>query len=372
MAATVRMADPGGEHHELGDEIDAALLAVARSGRYVLGPQVDTFEAEFADWLGRAHSIGVASGTDALELALRASGCGRGDEVVTAANAGGYATTAALVIGAVPVHVDVEEDSLLLDPARVEEVIGPRTAAVVVTHLFGRLHPGIDRIASLCDRHGVALVEDCAQAAGAHRAGRQAGTFGTLAAHSFYPTKNLGALGDAGMVSTDDPALARRLRSLRQYGWGHPQAVELQGGRNSRLDEVQAAVLRVKLRHLGELVDRRRAAARTYRAAAPRRWWSGLDDTTDAAHLAVTRTPDRERFRKEADAAGISTAVHFPTPDHLQRGFGTSRAVLPVTEAACREVVSLPCHSQLTTAEVARVADFLAAWHDGPAQGGEP
>jgi dTDP-4-amino-4,6-dideoxygalactose transaminase len=363
MPAIVAMADPVREYEELSDEIDAALLRVARSGRYVRGPEHDAFEIEFAEYVGADHAVAVANGTDALEIALRAVGCGAGDEVVTVANAGGFTTAAAQVVGAIPAFVDVSDGCLLADPRQVASSLSPRTAAVVITHLFGHLHPQIEELSAICAKAAIPLIEDCAQATGARIGTRHAGRFGAVAVHSFYPTKNLGALGDAGMVTTDDARLAHRARVLRNYGRvAAGDCVEADGGRNSRLDEVQAAVLRIKLRRVEDMVHRRRRIASCYRAAAPTMWWAGCDGSSYSAHLAVTRSPDRDRFRSEASAAGVRTAVHFPRPDHLPGG--PARSTLPVTEAACTEVVSVPCHPTMTDEEVGRVIDFLTRWQD--------
>ena len=359
MSAIVQVGDPGRAYSELADELDAAVARVLRSGRYVHGPEHEAFEQEFATYVGARHGVGVANGTDALELALVALGSGPGREVVTVANAGGYASAAAVATGARPVFADVLSDSLLVDPSEVDELIGPDTAAVVVTHLFGHLHPDIAELAELCARRSVPLVEDCAQATGALRSGRHAGAFGTVAAHSFYPTKNLGALGDAGMLTTDDPALATRLRTLRQYGWDEHRCSSVTGGRNSRLDELQAAILRVKLRHLDDAVARRRAVVERYRRACPGRWWAGEDGPAYAAHLAVTRTSDRPAFRAAALAAGVATGVHFEHPDPAQPAFAAWSRVLTETERACKQVVTVPCHPGLTPAEIDVVAEFL-------------
>ncbi len=359
MAEIVPVGDPGREHRALRCDIDEALVRVAASGVYVMGPEHDRFEQEFAASIGAAHGVAVANGTDALELALRGVGCGPGDVVVTVANAGGYAATAIAAIGATPRFVDVRDEDLLADPDRVEEAL-PGAAAVVLTHLYGRLHPDAARLAAACAAAGVALVEDAAQCTGARRGGRGAGSFGDAAAHSFYPTKNLGALGDGGMVTTQAAAVAERVRALRQYGWTERHVRAVPGGRNSRLDEIQAAVLRVKLAHVAELVARRRSVAAAVRAAAPDRWWSGVPGEDDAAHLLVTRTSDRDRFRRDAAAAGIATAVHFPHPDHRSTDGGAARE-LPVTERAAGEVVTVPCHPYLTDQEIARVASFAAS-----------
>ncbi len=341
-------------------QIEDALIRVSRSGRYLDGDELVQFESEFASYVGTSIGIGVANGTDALELALRTCDCGPGREVIVVANAGGFAAAAVVAAGSTPVFVDVQESTLAADPGEVAASIGPRTTAVVVTHLYGHAHPQLTEIADTCARRGVALVEDCAQAAGARHRGRHVGTFGDLGAFSFYPTKNLGGLGDAGMVVTNDGALAGRCRMLRHYGRDRSGAMTLPGGRNSRMDEIQAAVLRVKLGCLEEMVARRRSIAEVYRRATPERWWAGAPDSTFAAHLAVTRSRDRGEFIQRGLDAGVGTSVHFARPDHLEPAFRPRARPLPVTERACSEVVSVPCHPFMTTSEIGRVERFLS------------
>jgi aminotransferase EvaB len=340
-------------------ELIADLTAVARSGWYILGQQVQEFEAAFAGYCGVAHCVGVGNGTDALELALRACGAGPGREVVTVANAGGYATAAIRAAGADPLYVEVEAGSMLMDIDSLEQRLTPRTSAIVVTHLYGRM-VDMPRLTSVARRAGVAVVEDCAHAHGARMEGRCAGAWGTLGCFSFYPTKNLGALGDAGAVVTNDAALAELVRRLRQYGWTSRFVSEAPGGRNSRLDEMQAAVLLRKLPHLEEWNARRRAIARVYD------WefrdldletpgYSGADAVT---HLYVMRTGRREELRTRLRELGIATEVHYPVPDYRQnseRGRHGSDCRLPVTEECCRRVVTLPCFPEMTDAEVEKV-----------------
>jgi dTDP-4-amino-4,6-dideoxygalactose transaminase len=360
MAGIIQVADPSREYRAMATEIDAAVHRVARNGTYVCGPEHDAFESEFAAYVGARHAVGTGNCTDALEIALRSFGSGPGDEVVTVANAGGFALAATRAVGATPRFVDVRPDDLLADTDQVEASICDRTTAIVVTHLFGQLHPGIESLADLCARRGVPLIEDCAQSVGARADGRHAGTFGDAAAFSFYPTKNLGAMGDGGMLCTDDAALARRFRALGGHGRGASTDPACDGARNSRLDELQAAVLRVKLRHLDELLARRRSVADAYRAAAPHRWWAGRTDRSFAAHLAVTRSVDRSDVRARARERGIATSVRFDPPDHLRAGRTGSTGGLPVTERACSEVVAFPCHAYLSDEELATVCAFLA------------
>lgn len=339
-----------------------AVQAVVASGWYVHGPQHRAFEQEFADYTRSGHCVGVASGTDALGIALTAAASGARDVVVTAANAGAYTSVAALGSGLRPRFADVDPATHCLDPAALEPLLQPDVCAVVVTHLYGRV-ADVEPLRELCDGAGVVLVEDCAQATGAHAGGTPVGSFGTVATFSFYPTKNLGALGDGGAITTDDPLLADRLRALRQYGWTSKYLIEVDRGRNSRLDEVQAAVLRVRLPLLEAGNERRRQIVRRYRSAA-----GGSVVVLDApdghvAHLAVMECDDRAAAQLALSAAGVESDVHYPVPDHRQPTLAhlhDGRA-LPVTERLADRVLTLPCFPQLTDAEVDRVCDVLAS-----------
>jgi dTDP-4-amino-4,6-dideoxygalactose transaminase len=355
------------------DELQAALARVAQSGWYVQGPEHEAFQAEFADEVGVSHCVGVASGTDALELAIRAVGEGpvgdgpvgegRVGTVLTAANAGGYTTTAARRAGRAVTYADVDAIHLCLTPGSVE----PRlegVAIVVVTHLYGRLAP-VEQIVELCHARGVAVIEDCAQAVGAQRGGRKAGSFADAAAFSFYPTKNLGALGDGGAVLTSDAEIAASLLRLRQYGWTAKYSIELDGGRNSRLDEIQAAVLRTRLPHVPAWNERRRGIIRRYAAACVGTSMTILpvEGEDHVGHLAVGLTPRRGEVVAALAVAGVSTDVHYPIPDHRQRAFASEYAgvSLPVTENTAGRLITLPCFPELTEAEVDQVCDALAS-----------
>jgi len=358
----IPVADPHRVVEAQRAELDAALARVLESGRYVLGPEHDLFEIELARYLGAECCVGVASGTDALEIALRSVGCDKGDEVITAANAGFYATAAAHAAGLRVRYADVDPETLVLSAESVEESLTSETRAVVVTHLYG-LMAEVESIVELCRARGIAVVEDCAQAAGARRGGRMAGTFGDAAAFSFYPTKNLGALGDGGAIVTDDAGVAERAKRLRQYGWETKYRVAHPGGRNSRLDELQAAILRTRLPHLDAWNDRRRSIAARYAQALPEhagRFLSRLGGDY-VAHLAVVLTADRDAVRSHLHAAEVGTDIHYPIPDHRQPVWGTAleKLRLPVTEHAAEHVVTLPCFPELTDNEVARVCEAL-------------
>ncbi|WP_079433178.1 DegT/DnrJ/EryC1/StrS aminotransferase family protein [Zoogloea sp. LCSB751] len=342
----------------LDPELRSAIGRVLERGYYVLGPENKAFEQEFAAYLGTPDAVGVGNGTDALELALRAAGVGPGREVVTVANAGMYASTAIRATGATPVYVDVRADTLLVDPDLLAAAITPATGAIVVTHLYGRM-ADVERLVPVAHQRGIPVIEDCAQAHGARRQGRAAGSWGDLAAFSFYPTKNLGALGDGGLVTGQDPALLARVRHLRQYGWT-TQKYECReaGGRNSRLDEIQAAVLRVKLPHLDAWNQRRRAIVSLYREGLKDIGWQlpPAPAEDDVAHLCVVRPRQRDTVRAVLQEHGIGSDVHYPIPDHLQPAYADEgRPALPVTEDAARGILSLPCFPEMTNDEVATV-----------------
>jgi aminotransferase EvaB len=339
--------------------LEAAVGRVLRSGWFILGPEVSAFEKEFAAYCGVEHCVGVANGTDALELALRAAGVGPGGRVVTVANAGMYSTTAIGSIGAEPVYVDVEGSSLTMDPDSLDAVLTKDIQAVVVTHLYGRM-AAVERIAAVTARSAVPLIEDCAQAHGASVHGRKAGAWGCMGCFSFYPTKNLGAIGDGGAVVTGDAALAGRVARFRQYGWEGKYRSGIAGGRNSRLDEVQAAVLRTKLPHLDTWNERRRAIARDYARGMA---GCGLvlppaDQEGYVAHLYVIRTPRRDALAAALGARGVGTEIHYPVPDHWQGPVKFDLADkyhLPVAERAASEVLTLPCFPEMTDTEVSAV-----------------
>ena len=348
----------------LRDELDAAADRVLTSGRYLFGEELERFEASFAEWCGALHGVGVANGTDAITIALQAAGVEPGDEVITAANTCVPTVVGIENAGAVPVLVDAEPATRTLDPALVEAAITPRTKALLPVHLYGQC-ADVTALAGICARHGLALVEDCAQAHGAEIGGRRAGSLGLVAAFSFYPTKNLGALGDGGAVVTSDPEIAERARLLRNYG-ERGRFEHVLRGRNSRLDTLQAAFLAAKLPHLDAWNERRRAIAARYTEALG---GTALTVPRDAPgrrhvyHLYVVEALDRERFRAELARLGVETAVHYPRPVHLQpayRALGEGRS-LPVSERLAASVVSLPLYPELSDEEVELVASTAHA-----------
>ena len=340
--------------------IDAAIRRVVDSGWFILGPEVDAFEREFAAASGAAHAVGVGTGTDAIALILRALGIGSGDEVITAPLSAAYSALAVMMCGARPVFADLDEERLTLDPKRVEAAITPRTRAILPVHIYGQA-ADMTALAAIAAHHSLTIVEDCCQAHLATCNGRPVGTFGAAGAFSFYPTKNLGALGDGGAVITNDAALADRIKRLRNGGqvdrYHHAEF-----GVNSRLDEMQAAVLRARLAFLPDWTLRRRALASAYRAAldgAPVRVPPEFD-AGHVYHLFPIRTPDRATLQAALSAQGIGSLVHYPVP--LPRQPAIAPALpdpCPIADRVCDEVLSLPLYPALTEADVARVASAV-------------
>jgi dTDP-4-amino-4,6-dideoxygalactose transaminase len=365
MTAGVPYLDLGAGYRELANELDAAVLRVLRSGRYILGPEVEAFETAFAAHTGTAHAVGCATGLDALILALRALGIGPGDEVIVPSNTYIATWLAISAVGATIVPVEPDLDTALIEPAAVAAAIGPRTAAVLCVHLYGRACDG-QALRALCDAHKIALIEDAAQAHGARRDGVLAGAFGHVGCFSFYPSKNLGALGDAGAVTTADAALADRVRVLRNYGSRERYNNEVEG-MNSRLDPVQAAVLSVKLAHLDAWNARRQAIAATYDGAL-----AGLPELAlpaardgDVHHLYVVRSADRDGLRAHLTAAGVGSEIHYPIPPHRSEAYarlGHRPGAFPIAERLAAEVLSLPIGPQLARVQAEAVIDAVRAW----------
>jgi len=351
------------QYRRLRQEIDEAVRNVIESGHLILGPEVRAFEEEFASFVGSANAVGVNSGTDALTLALRSLEIEPGDEVLTVANAGVPPVAAIRAVGALPRFVDVSAHDLLVDAEKLERARTDRTRCIIPVHLYGRPAP-MKSIMEFAGRHDLPVVEDCAQAHGARLAGRHVGTFGNLGCFSFYPTKNLGAFGDAGAVVGNDQALLDRVRMLRMYGFDEDRSARHEG-LNSRLDEIQAAVLRVKLAHLGEDLASRRELAEIYS--------QGLRDTNlllpspaqdiaHAYHLFVLRARDRGKLIRVLEGERIGYGLHYPAPVHLMPAYaflGYSEGQLPETEEACHQVLSLPLYIGLTHEEIADVVQAV-------------
>jgi len=362
----ILQANPHASYLAYQPEIDEAIHRVLNSGWYILGKEVSAFEEEFAAFIGVPHAIGVGNGTDALELALRACGIGAGDEVITVSHTA-VATVAAIeLVGAIPVFVDIEAASYTMDVAQVEAALSPRTKAVLPVHLYGR-PANLPALLDIARRHSLRVIEDCAQSHGAAIDGRKTGAWGDVSAFSFYPTKNLGALGDGGMVVSNDAELAERVRLLREYGWRQRYISEVPG-LNSRLDEMQAAILRVKLRHCEEDNQRRRLLARQYDEALARtclRLPASPTGIVHACHLYVIAHKDRDALQEFLRHRGIMTGIHYPLPVHQQPAYQNRlprRLPLPRTEKAARQVLSLPLYPELTDAQAAAVIQAVLEW----------
>lgn len=344
---------------------------VLDSGWFVLGKEVEAFEKEFADYLRARHCVGVASGTEALQIALMAVGAKPGDEVVTAANTCIPTACGISSSGASVQLTDCAKNDFCMDASSLSKALGQATRAVVPVHLYG--HPAdMDRIIELARDHGVAVVEDCAQAHGSRYKGRICGTLGDAAAFSFYPSKNLGAFGDGGAVVTNDDALAAEARMLRNYG-EKERYFHAKKGINSRLDEIQAAILRVKLTYLDRWNEARRALAEVYRErlrTVPVVLPEEAPWAFHTYHLFVVRTPRRNELREHLRAEGIGSQIHYPVPIHLQEAYadlGHTRGAFPNAERACDEVLSLPMYPELTAEQVGTVANTIIEFFDNRA-----
>lgn len=354
------------QNEVMAEALDVAIRRVMERGWYILGPETQVFERAFADYCGLPYAVSVACGTDAIELALRAAGVKRGDAVATVANAGFYATAALIAIGAEPLFVDIDPATHLMSPDALESLLDKlKVRCVVVTHLYGLLAE-MDSILSVCAARGVPVVEDCAQAHGASRNGQKAGRFGLAGCFSFYPTKNLGALGDGGAVVTHDEGVAQHLLALRQYGWKEKYRVVQLGGRNSRLDELQAAILNAKLPHLDEWNQVRRGIARRYSTeiSHPIVSCPPAPGEDHVVHLYVVRAKDRDNLRRHLKSRNIASDIHYPIPDHRQPCFSAMPTVanLPETDRASSEVLTLPCFPEMTDLEVDAVIDAINTW----------
>jgi dTDP-4-amino-4,6-dideoxygalactose transaminase len=360
----IPFVDLKSQYESIREEVRAAIDGVLESTQFILGDAVTEFEREFASYVGVRHAIGVASGLDALRLALEASGLGTGDEVIVPANTFIATALGVTAAGAVPVLVDCREDTYEIDPELVERAITARTRAIMPVHLYGQ-SADMDRILEIAAAHGLDVIEDAAQAHGTRFRGARCGTFGRAACFSFYPGKNLGAYGDGGMVVTDDDELAERVRRLRNYGQS-AKYVHVERGTNSRLDTVQAAVLRVKLARLD--------AWNASRAAHAARYSEGLagkglvlpvvdERSTHVYHLYVVRTGHRAALQRHLLERGIQSLIHYPIPIHFQeayRDLGKRRGDFPVTERVSDEILSLPMFPELMVEQIDRVVEAVA------------
>jgi aminotransferase EvaB len=338
---------------------------VIRSGHWIHGPEHEAFENELSTLIGTQYAVGVANGTDALEIALRAVGCVPGSRVITVANAGGYASIAASIIGCEIYYCDIDPINLVMDPVSLLPLLSRNIDVVVVTHLFGNVAP-IGLIAEMCEPFGIRVIEDCAQGIGAMENGKHLGSIGDIGTFSFYPTKNLGAIGDAGALTTNNLEYAQSARQLRQYGWNHKYHIQLPGGRNSRLDEIQAAILRCGLPGLKKDNDLRRQILKRFKKATSgtkiRLVTSNSEDS--AAHLAVlilSSTAARQDFRDYLLARGIQSDIHYPRLDTDQPGLslGPMNFDLPVSRKAVGLIVTIPLFPGLTESEIEEICQAI-------------
>jgi dTDP-4-amino-4,6-dideoxygalactose transaminase len=360
MSSVIPWASPLAQYRAHQAPIQSAINRVLYSGTYILGAEVEAFESAFADYCGGGHGVGVASGTDALILALKALGIGPDDEVITVSHTAVATVAAILAVGATPVLVDVDETYLTLDPAALDRVATPRSKAMITVHLYGQA-ADLDPILSFARERKLALIEDCAQACGGSYRGRRLGSIGDIGCFSFYPTKNLGAIGDGGIVLSREPKIAERVRRLRQYGWDNARQTQ-ETGFNSRLDPLQAAILQAKLPHLDADNARRAAIARRYEQGL-----CGLPITTPkeraatqhAYHLYVIACAQRDALMAHLAERQIGCAIHYPVPVHRQRGYAervtVAAGVLLVTERICQQILSLPLFPELHDDDVDRV-----------------
>ena len=351
------------------DEAAQAVSRVFKSGYWIHGPEHAAFEQEFAEFLNVDHVLGVASGTDALEIALRAVGCKPGSKIITVANAGGYTPIAAASIGCEVIYCDVDSEKLLIDPIALAPLLSKEISAVVVTHLYGNVAP-VTRIKGMCDQYGIPVIEDCAQATGASEDSIRVGGIGHVGTFSFYPTKNLGAIGDGGAVATNNPEIAQRIKHLRQYGWTAKYKIDIAGGMNSRLDEIQAAILRVGLPKLDDMNQKRLKIMERYSEAIE---GSSLRFITshhpgNVAHLAVLAIPkhlDRTKFRNYLKDYEIYTEIHYPVLDIDQRGLIPSQLSTDQSNSrrASELILTIPLFPELTDTEIATIAQALRSYN---------
>ncbi|MEE4376654.1 MAG: DegT/DnrJ/EryC1/StrS family aminotransferase [Candidatus Competibacteraceae bacterium] len=363
MNNPIPMVDVTAQYARLKEELDQAIADVLSSGRFILGPQVHAFEQETADYLGVKHAVAVASGTDALHLALVAAGLGPGDEVITTPFTFIATAEAIRYVGARPVFVDIDPRTFNIDPAGIEAALTPVTKALLPVHLFGQ-PAQLETLTALCEQHQLTMIEDCAQSFGAERQGRKTGGWGDLGCFSFFPSKNLGAFGDGGLITTNSPQQAERLRALRNHG-SRQYAHHDELGFNSRLDELQAAILRVKLKLIDDFNAGRRRVAESYEHLLQNLPLTLPYETPAGEHVyhqyTVLFGPHRDAVQAALQQAGIASAIYYPLPLHRQKVFAEDYAQvsLPVAESVARQCLSLPIYPELSDADIARVTDMV-------------
>jgi len=350
------------------DEIETAVLRVMRSNRYILGTEVEKLEKEFAKYIGTSHAIGVGNGTDAIEIALRALEIGMGDEVITVSHTA-VATVAAIeAVGAIPVLVDIDPEFFTLNPSQLPDVLSEKTKAVISVHLYGQ-PAEMNKIQLFCEEHSLALIEDVSQAHGARWRGKKLGSIGDIACFSCYPTKNLGAIGDAGLMTTNRDDLAKKVKGLRTYGWVNNNYISEFPGRNSRLDELQAAILRVKLKHLDKCNDNRERIANHYRSELSK--VIGLElpkvrsEVKHVYHQFVVQSNIRNELLHFLQAKGVLAGIHYPEPVHLQaayKGKIKCHNDMSITEEVKSKILSLPIYPELETKALNKVTELIRSF----------
>jgi len=354
------------QYDQIREDITKAINSVFESSTFILGDQVRMFEKEFSDYVGMPYAVGLNSGTDALHLALKAAGIGKDDEVLTVPNTATPTVSSIVQSGAKPIFADINERTMLINVSKIEKAITKKTRAIIPVHLYGQC-ADMDGIIAVAKKHRLVVIEDCAQAHGAEYKGKKAGTFGDFSCFSFYPTKNLGAYGDAGMVLCRNQQHYKKLMMLRQYG-EDVRYNSVIDGFNSRMDEIQAAILRVKLKHLGLWNKRRKEVAKNYMEGItnPKITLPAISkDSEHVFHLFVVKADNREKFRKHIESAGIGTAIHYPVPLHLQPAYarlGYNKGDFPVAENVMGQIVSLPLFPELSGKEIDYIIDTINSY----------
>ena len=351
------------KHNNLiNKEINIAIKKVLESGYYVMGDELSSFEKEFAEYCSTKHCSGVGNGTDALEIALLSIGIKAGDEIICTANAGFYSTAAIISVGAVPKYVDIKYNDMTMDPVKLTEAITKKTKGIIVTHLYGQM-ADMKEITKIAKRSKIQLIEDCAQAHGATLNNKKAGSWGDIGCFSFYPGKNLGALGDGGAITTSNSKIFKSITQLRQYGWGEKFYVGLKNGRNSRLDEIQAAILRIKLKYLDSWNQKRRSIACEFSNLLKK---TNLRIPTNfgedyVAHLYAIRSPKKKLIVDSLNSKNIANDKHYPIPDYAQRALKKDYGNVSLlnTEKSCKNVFTIPCYPELDKVEIKKISDSI-------------
>lgn len=357
-------SNPNAQYFAHKEEIDKAISEVLSGGRYVLGREVSSFEDEFSSYTGVKYGIGVGSGTEALHISLAAMGIGQGDEVITPSHTAVATVSAIVSCGATPVFADIDTESFTIDPEKIKALLTNRTKAIVAVHLYGN-PVDMGPVLSLAREHGIKIVEDCAQAHGAEYKGKKVGSFGDLGCFSFYPTKNLGAVGDGGMIVTNDSSLAEKARLIREYGWKERYISHMHGW-NSRLDEVQAAILRIKLKYLEKDTAKRRNIADKYRSLLsklPLTLPVERKGSKHVYHLYVIRTDKRDELMRTLKDNDVQALIHYPKPVHMQPAYSRSGTELVNTEKISGEILSLPMYPELAGEEVEKVCSVISGFY---------